>query len=80
MNDKGTALPEDDLRAALAPDGSIAPLDPARLIVGARRRRKVRGLATTAVAAIAVFLMLRTLRLGEIIGRAKAARKSEQTP
>jgi len=31
-----------------------------------------------AVAAIAVFLMLRTLRLGEIIGRAKAARKSEQ--
>ena len=33
-----------------------------------------------AVAAIAVFLMLRTLRLGEIIGRAKAARKSEQTP
>jgi uncharacterized membrane protein YbhN (UPF0104 family) len=33
-----------------------------------------------AVAAVAVFLMLRTLRLGEIIGRAKAARKSEQTP
>ena len=31
-----------------------------------------------AVGAIAVFLMLRTLRLGEIIGRAKAARKSEQ--
>ena len=31
-----------------------------------------------AVAAIAVFLMLRTLRLGEIIGRAKASRKSEQ--
>jgi uncharacterized membrane protein YbhN (UPF0104 family) len=31
-----------------------------------------------AVAAVAVFLMLRTLRLGEIIGRAKAARKSEQ--
>jgi uncharacterized membrane protein YbhN (UPF0104 family) len=31
-----------------------------------------------AVAAIAVFLMVRTLRLGEIIGRAKAARKSEQ--
>lgn len=54
MNDKGTALPEDDLRGALAPDGSIAPLDPARVIAGARRRRKVRGLATTAVAAIAV--------------------------
>ena len=54
MNDKGTTLPEDDLRAALAPDGSIAPLDPARVITGARRRRKVRGLATTAVAAIAV--------------------------
>ncbi|MDX6490912.1 MAG: hypothetical protein QOD43_1157 [Gaiellaceae bacterium] len=33
-----------------------------------------------AVAAVAVFLMLRTLRLGEIIGRAKAARKTEQTP
>ena len=33
-----------------------------------------------AVAAIAVFLMLRTLRLGEIIGRAKAARsESEQS-
>jgi uncharacterized membrane protein YbhN (UPF0104 family) len=31
-----------------------------------------------AVAAIAVFLMVRTLRLGEISGRAKAARKSEQ--
>jgi uncharacterized membrane protein YbhN (UPF0104 family) len=31
-----------------------------------------------AIAAVAVFLMLRTLRLGEIIGRAKAARKSEQ--
>ena len=31
-----------------------------------------------AVAAVAVFLMVRTLRLGEIIGRAKAARKSEQ--
>jgi uncharacterized membrane protein YbhN (UPF0104 family) len=30
------------------------------------------------VAAIAVFLMLRTLRLGEIIGRAKEARKSEE--
>jgi uncharacterized membrane protein YbhN (UPF0104 family) len=32
------------------------------------------------VAAVAVFLMLRTLRLGQIIGRARAARKSEQTP
>jgi glycosyltransferase 2 family protein len=31
-----------------------------------------------AVAAIAVFLMLRTLHLGRIIGRAKEARKSEQ--
>lgn len=31
-----------------------------------------------AVAAVAVFLMLRTLRLREIIGRAKAARNSEQ--
>jgi uncharacterized membrane protein YbhN (UPF0104 family) len=32
-----------------------------------------------AVAAIAVFLMLRTLRLGQIIGRAKASRESEET-
>lgn len=32
-----------------------------------------------AVAAVAVFLMLRTLHLGRIIGRAKEARKSEQT-
>ena len=31
-----------------------------------------------AVAAIAVFLMLRTLRLGQIIGRAKASRESEE--
>lgn len=32
------------------------------------------------VAAVAVFLMLRTLRLRQIIGRARAAHKSEQTP
>jgi uncharacterized membrane protein YbhN (UPF0104 family) len=32
-----------------------------------------------AVAAVAVFLMLRTLRLGRIIGRAKASRESEET-
>jgi uncharacterized membrane protein YbhN (UPF0104 family) len=31
-----------------------------------------------AVAAVAVFLMLRTLRLGQIIGRAKASRESEE--
>jgi uncharacterized membrane protein YbhN (UPF0104 family) len=30
------------------------------------------------VAAVAVFLMLRTLRLGQIIGRAKASRESEE--
>jgi glycosyltransferase 2 family protein len=35
-------------------------------------------LFNVAVAAIAIFLMLRTLHLGRIIGRAKAARKSEQ--
>ncbi|WP_433164598.1 hypothetical protein [Kribbella sp. CA-247076] len=53
MNDeRGT--PEDDLRAALAPDDTIAPLDPARVIAGARRRRKVRGLASAAVASVAV--------------------------
>jgi uncharacterized membrane protein YbhN (UPF0104 family) len=32
-----------------------------------------------AVATVAVFLMLRTLRLGQIIGRAKASRESEET-
>jgi hypothetical protein len=46
--------PEDDLRVALAPDDTIAPLDPARVIAGARRRRKVRALATAGVASVAV--------------------------
>ena len=54
MNDKGSTTTEDDLRSALAPDGTIAPLDPARVIAGARRRRKVRGLATAAIAVVAV--------------------------
>lgn len=54
MNDKGSTTTEDDLRSALAPDGSIAPLDPARVIAGARRRRLVRGVATAAIAAITV--------------------------
>ena len=54
MNDKGSTATEDDLRSALAPDGTIAPLDPARVIAGARRRRKVRGLATAAIAAVVV--------------------------
>lgn len=48
------ATPEDDLRVALAPDDTIAPLDPARVIAGARRRRKVQGLAAAGVAAVAV--------------------------
>ena len=75
MNDKGTTLPEDDLRAALAPDGSIAPLDPARVISGARRRRKVRGLATTAVAAISG----RRSRDQRLPGRRQVARAGSRT-
>ncbi|MFI7060342.1 hypothetical protein ACIBL3_05115 [Kribbella sp. NPDC050124] len=54
MNDERRVTPEDDLRAALAPDDTITPLDPARVIAGARRRRKVRGLATAGVASVAV--------------------------
>ncbi len=54
MNDKRRVTPEDDLRAALAPDDTIASLDPARVIAGARRRRKVRGLAAAGVAMVAV--------------------------
>lgn len=54
MNDERRVTPEDDLRAALAPVDTIEPLDPARVIAGARRRRKVRGLATAGVAAAAV--------------------------
>ncbi|MEV0284348.1 hypothetical protein AB0H36_09545 [Kribbella sp. NPDC050820] len=54
MNDERRVTPEDDLRAALAPDDTITPLDPARVIAGARRRRKVRGLATAGVASAAV--------------------------
>ena len=54
MNDERRATPEDDLRAALAPDETIASLDPARVIAGAHRRRRVRGLAAAGVAAVAV--------------------------
>ena len=54
MNDERRTTPEDDLRVALAPDDTIAPLDPAWVIAGARRRRKVRGLAAAGVAAVAV--------------------------
>jgi len=54
MSDERRVTPEDDLRVALLPDDSIAPLDPARVIAGARRRRKVRGLAAAGVAAVAV--------------------------
>jgi hypothetical protein len=49
MNER-RPTPEDDLRAALAPDDTLAPLDPARVIAGARRRRKVRVLATAGLA------------------------------
>jgi hypothetical protein len=54
MNDKGPASLEDDLRATLAPDDTIASLDPARVIAGARRRRKVRGFATAGIVVLAV--------------------------
>ncbi len=54
MNDERRVRPEDDLRAALAPDDTIASLDPARVIAGARRRRRVRGIAAAGVAAVAV--------------------------
>jgi hypothetical protein len=54
MNDERRVRPEDDLRAALAPDDTIASLDPARVIAGAHRRRRVRGIAAAGVAAVAV--------------------------
>lgn len=53
MNDNPASL-EDDLRATLALDDTIASLDPARVIAGARRRRKVRGLATAGIVVLAV--------------------------
>ena len=54
MNDNGPAWTENELRTALAPDDTIVPLDPARVIAGARRRRTVRGLAVAAVTVVAV--------------------------
>jgi hypothetical protein len=60
--------PEDELRAALAPDSSIAPLDPARVIAGAQRRRKVRGFATAAAAVLAVA----GIATGGVLGRSLA--------
>ncbi|TCC52603.1 hypothetical protein E0H75_02240 [Kribbella capetownensis] len=53
MNDKGRS-PEDEVRDALAPDGTIEPLDPAGVIAGARRRRRTHVLATAAGASVAV--------------------------
>jgi hypothetical protein len=44
----------DDLRAALRPDDGIRPLDPATVIAGAHRRRRVRGLAAAGLASVAV--------------------------
>ncbi|TCC51864.1 hypothetical protein E0H73_40600 [Kribbella pittospori] len=44
----------DEVRDALAPDGSIEPLDPARVIAGAHRRRRTHVLATAAAASVAV--------------------------
>jgi hypothetical protein len=46
MNDK--ILDEDELRTLLAPGDQDTPLDPARVIAGAQRRRQRRGLATVA--------------------------------
>jgi hypothetical protein len=60
-------IPEDELRAALAPDSSIPPLDPARVIAGAHRR-KTRTFATAAVAVIAVA----GVATGGILGRTLA--------
>ncbi|MFK4083734.1 hypothetical protein ACI2LF_06480 [Kribbella sp. NPDC020789] len=56
---------EDELRSVLAPDGSTPPLDPARVIAGARRRRKVRGLAAGAASA-AVFAVV---AVGVVLGQ-----------
>ncbi|WP_130386845.1 hypothetical protein [Kribbella sp. VKM Ac-2569] len=53
MNDERGTPDEEQLRIVLAPDDSIAPLDPARVIAGARRRR-VRGRVAAAGASVAV--------------------------
>lgn len=44
----------DDLRDALRPDDGIRPLDPATVIAGAHRRRRMRGLAAAGLASVAV--------------------------
>ncbi len=44
----------DDLRDALRPDDGIRPLDPAAVIAGAHRRRRMRGLAAAGLASVAV--------------------------
>ncbi|WP_410788802.1 hypothetical protein [Kribbella sp. C-35] len=53
MNDERGTPAEEQLRVVLAPDDTIAPLDPARVIAGARRRR-VRGRVAAAGASVAV--------------------------
>jgi hypothetical protein len=53
MNEKGKP-PEDEVRDALAPDGTIGPLDPARVIAGARRRHRTHVVATVGAASVAV--------------------------
>lgn len=45
---------DDEIRDALRPDEHIAPLDPAKVIAGARRRRRTRNLTTGGLAAVAV--------------------------
>ncbi len=48
---------DEELRDALRPPDGIEPLDPARVIAGARRRRK-RGLAAAGAAAVAVLAVV----------------------
>lgn len=45
---------DDELRDALRPDDGISPLDPATVIAGAHRRRRLRGLAAAGLASVAV--------------------------
>lgn len=52
MNDN--MLDEDELRTLLAPSDQDTPLDPARVIAGAQRRRQRRGLAAVAASVTVV--------------------------
>jgi hypothetical protein len=54
----------DELREALRPSGDIDPLDPAKVIAGAHRRRR-RGIATVGASAGAV---LAVVAVGVVVG------------